>query len=514
MIRTMENESLISIPHQESAMPIISEKNYHAIFEFITDAIFILDVSAGKIFDANDAMIRMYGYASKEEVLRLSMNHLNADIDSYDAKTALVYLQRTIDEGPQTFDWIAKRKDGNTFWVELKLRKINLNGTERILAVGRDISQRKETEEELKKTQEKFRHIIELSTRGIYFYELQDDDRLILTEANPSADRIIGMNHQDTIGRPIEEIFPNLAHTEVPSLYKQIARGEKKSAQFDIEYQSGQISGFYNVHVFRTEKNCIAVNFTEITERKKIELKLEEQAKELLEISKMKDKFMSIIAHDLRSPFNAIIGFADLIIQHFEQMDKNEIIQGVTTIHKASTHIFKLLENLLTWAQNQSGKIIFSPEALNLKKQISQTIHAIESMVKNKNIRINMDIDNECRIYADENMFDTVIRNLISNAIKYSYKGSEITITATDTDRQVEISIADQGIGINPERLSAIFEIDKRSNTIGTDNEQGTGFGLILCKEFINRHQGEIWVKSTPGVGSIFTFSLPKQQYI
>lgn len=493
-------------------VPIISEKNYQTIFDFITDAIFILEVSTGKIIDVNDAMTAMYGYASKEEVLKLTIDNLSPETDPYNDTTAEEHIRRTIDEGPQTFDWIAKRKDGNTFWVEMKLKKINIEGIERILAVGRDISKRKKLEEELKKTEEKFRHIVELSTRGMYFYELQDDDQLILTGANPSADRIIGINHHDIIGHPIEEIFPDLAQTEVPALYKKIAKGEKESTQFDLEYQSGQISGFYNVHVFQTEKNCITVNFTEITERKNIEIKLEEQAKELREISKMKDKFMSIIAHDLKSPFNAIIGFADIIINHFDQLDKEELIQGVTTIHSASTHIFKLLENLLTWAQNQSGKINFAPETLNLRQQISKTIKAIESVAKNKRISIKMKIDNECRIFADENMFDTVIRNLVSNAIKYSYKGSEITIAATETDHQVQISIADKGVGINPERLSAIFEIDKRSNTTGTDNEQGTGFGLILCKEFINRHQGKIWVESTPGAGSIFTFSLPKNK--
>jgi PAS domain S-box-containing protein len=506
----MENESLISKPQKASEVHALNDKNYHTIFDFIADAIFIQDISTGRIIDVNDAMIKMYGYASKDEVLKKNIGNLSAGIDRYDDITAMAHIQRTINEGPQTFDWMAKRKDGHTFWVEMKLRKINIEGTEWILAIGRDISRRKKLEVELIKAEEKFRHIVELSTRGMYFYELQEDGRLILTGANPSADQIIGIDHQDMIGRPIEEIFPDLIQTNVPSLYKMIAKGEKESAQFDIEYHSGQISGFYNVHVFQTEKNCITVNFTDITERKNIEIKLEEQARELREISIMKDKFMSIIAHDLKSPFNAIIGFADLIIKHLDQLDKEELLQGVTTIHNASTHIFKLLENLLTWAQNQSGKINFSPEILNLRKQILKTISTIESVAKNKSISIKMNIDNECRIFADENMFDTVIRNLVSNAIKYSFKGTEITITATETDQQVQISIADQGVGINPERLSAIFEIDKRSNTTGTDNEQGTGFGLILCKEFINRHQGKIWVESTPGVGSIFTFSLPK----
>jgi PAS domain S-box-containing protein len=346
----------------------------------------------------------------------------------------------------------------------------------------------------------------------MYFFEVKENNELILTGANQATDKILGINHVDIIGKSIEEIFPNLLKSELPLLFREVAKGNTDSTQFDFEYQDKNVSGFYNIHVFQTEKNCISVSFTEITERKKIELKLEEQAKELREISKMKDKFMSIIAHDLKSPFNAIIGFADLILKHFDELEKDDIIQGVTTIHSASTHAYKLLENLLTWAQNQSGKIDFNPVVLNLKKQVNKSLNTIEGVAKNKGIQIKVNILDQLAIFADENMLDTIIRNLVSNAIKYSNKGSNITISGTETSQIVEVSISDQGIGINPERLSAIFEIDKRSNTIGTDNELGTGFGLILCKEFLTKHEGKIWVESAQGVGSTFRFSLPKKQ--
>jgi signal transduction histidine kinase len=165
----------------------------------------------------------------------------------------------------------------------------------------------------------------------------------------------------------------------------------------------------------------------------------------------------------------------------------------------------------LTWGKNQSGKLDFSPELLKLNTQIKKSVAAIKSVAQGKNISIIFDIDDKILIFADENMFDTIVRNLVSNAIKFSHRDGKILISAIETDLETQISVIDQGIGIKSERQAALFEIDKRSVTSGTEDEPGTGFGLILCNDFINKHQGKIWLKSTLGSGSIFTFSLPRK---
>jgi len=371
-----------------------------------------------------------------------------------------------------------------------------------------DITKRRQAEEALQKSEEKFRRIVESSTSGMYFYRLEENDRLIFTGANPAADQILGFSHQLLLGKTIEEAFPKLASTKFPDIGKSVAKGEIGPQVFDIEYADELVAGFYNIRVFQTERNTITVNFTEISERRKAALLLEMQAKELQELNATKDKFLSIIAHDLKTPFGAIIGFSDLMLKKFHDLDDESLLKGLRTIENASARAYKLLENLLLWSQNQTGLRQFNPEKFNLATQISESLSMGESAAITKGIRVVTSLKKAYPVFADKNMIDSILRNLISNAIKFSHKGGKIKITVTKLEQELHISVSDNGVGISHQRLSAIFEIDKRTNTSGTDNEQGTGLGLILCKDFVTWHGGKIWVESTPGKGSTFTFSL------
>ena len=163
----------------------------------------------------------------------------------------------------------------------------------------------------------------------------------------------------------------------------------------------------------------------------------------------------------------------------------------------------------MIWAQNQTGGREFNPEILNVKTLISEVISLTESAASNKGIRIIVHIKKAYTIFADKNMIDLVLRNLISNALKFSYKGGKIKINVSDLDNELLVSVSDYGVGIDHEKLSAIFEIDKHTTTLGTDNEQGTGLGLILCKDFIIKHRGKIWAESSHEGGSTFNFTLP-----
>jgi len=372
-----------------------------------------------------------------------------------------------------------------------------------------EITERKQTELALHQGEEKFRRIIESSTNGLYFYQLDENDRLIFIGANPAADRMIGFSHESLIGQSIEDAFPELTPAWLPELCKGIAKGNIGSQGFDFEHSNELNPKYYNVRAFQTGKNTITVSFTDISKRKKAENLLEVQAKELNELNSTKDKFLSIIAHDLKNPFNAILGFSDLMLKNFYQLDDETLLKGLSTIESASVQAYKLLENLLIWSQNQTGRSKFTPEILNLKTQVMESLSAIESAATKKEIQVILDIRKSFQIFADKNMIDSIFRNLISNAIKFSHKKSKIKITATSYDHEIQISVIDHGVGIASEKLSAIFKIDQHLNTLGTDNEQGTGLGLILCKDFIIRHNGKIWVESTPGKGSIFTISLP-----
>ena len=251
------------------------------------------------------------------------------------------------------------------------------------------------------------------------------------------------------------------------------------------------------------------VHINEISERKQAEMLLEKQAKELQELNATKDKFMSIIAHDLRSPFNAIIGFSDLMIKNFHQLDEETFLKGLKIIESASNHAYKLLENLLIWARNQTEKSQFSPEILNLSQLVHEALKTIESTAVHKKISFSTSINKNLQVFADQNMLDSIIRNLATNAIKFSFKEGKVRIKAILTENGVCISVSDKGIGISSDRLASIFEIDKHTNTNGTENELGSGLGLILCKDFVTRHNGEIWIESTLNKGTKVSFTLP-----
>ena len=224
-----------------------------------------------------------------------------------------------------------------------------------------------------------------------------------------------------------------------------------------------------------------------------------------------KNKLFSIIAHDLRSPFTAIIGFSNMLVDSYEEFDDEERKKMIVTVHDSANGAYKLLENLLTWARSQSGRIDFIPKDIYLKEVVSETVSALFAPASKKEIKISETVSDKDMISADKNMVSTVIRNLISNAIKFTPKKGTIQIsTKKQADSNlIEISVKDSGIGIPKDKINELFRVDKNSSTAGTEGEQGTGLGLILCKEFVEKHGGKIWVESEIGEGSEFKFTLP-----
>lgn len=316
---------------------------------------------------------------------------------------------------------------------------------------------------------------------------------------------------------------PNLPQTAI----EQIKAGEpfQYESKFDFNlvksqqlYQTSR-EGIcyleYNIIPLKNEDKVIKgyiAYISEITKRKKAELLLENQAKELQKINLTKDKFFSIIAHDLKSPFNAIMGFSELMLQNYNDLDDATFIKGLKTIESAGNHAFRLVENLLLWSKNQTKGNNFTPEWLSLNKQISESLILAESAIQNKELEVSFKQKQIYNIYTDRNMIDLVLRNLISNAIKFTHKKGKISVTISENDQEILTSITDTGIGISENKLATLFEINKPKNTLGTENEQGTGLGLILCKDFIENLGGKIWVESTLGIGSTFTFSLPQSK--
>ncbi len=231
---------------------------------------------------------------------------------------------------------------------------------------------------------------------------------------------------------------------------------------------------------------------------------------ELIVANKTKDKFFSIISHDLRTPFNAIIGFSDILFNNYDEFEEEEKKEFIKNIRDTSESTYGLLDNLLNWTKLQLDEIVVKQEKVDLHKIVNGNINLLKQSSQGKSIALKSTISEYTIIYADANILNTVFRNLLSNALKFTDKMGEIVISAIDKEKFVEVSIADTGIGISEEDMKKMFVFGENVNKLGTNKEKGSGFGLLLCKEFIEKNKGKIWVESELGKGTKFHFTIPK----
>ena len=240
----------------------------------------------------------------------------------------------------------------------------------------------------------------------------------------------------------------------------------------------------------------------DITENKTNELNL-------IELNATKDKFFSIVAHDLKSPFNSIVGFSEYLVEQVKEKNYENIGKFANIMLQSSNKAMDLLTNLMTWAQSQTGRMEYNPEYFEMTTFIKEATLLLNGIAEQKSIVIENKIATNTQIYADKEMINTVLRNLISNALKFTTTGGKITISTEHIKNELTVTISDNGVGISKDRINKIFNITENYSTPGTQKETGTGLGLILCKEFIEKNNGRIWVKSMVGIGSSFSFSLP-----
>jgi signal transduction histidine kinase len=248
-----------------------------------------------------------------------------------------------------------------------------------------------------------------------------------------------------------------------------------------------------------------SLNLTRIKQKHEII----KQNNALVEINNEKDKFFSIIAHDLKSPFNSILGFNELLLEQIKKKDYENIEEFANLMLQSSNNAVDLLSNLMTWSQSQSGRMEFNPVYFEIASLIEESTRLLNDLAGQKSIKIESTISSAVPVFADKEMISTILRNLISNAIKFTNIGGKISISVDKIDETLKVTIRDNGVGILRESLDTIFNIAGSESTLGTLNEKGTGLGLILCKEFIEKNNGKIWVESKAGIGSSFSFSLP-----
>ena len=279
---------------------------------------------------------------------------------------------------------------------------------------------------------------------------------------------------------------------------------------------SGEISApwFYIVEVpasqiyteYRKLIGLIAIIFILLVVSIFFYVKTVEKNRELRKLHTVKDKLFSVVAHDLRNPIGALISMLELVKMKMVDPEKQTTL--LTEISKRVEDVYRLLDNLLRWAKSQMQGIIFSPVYFDVQKEIQDVMYSVQNAAAEKGISLNLHAENQ-EVFADLDMFSVIVRNLTTNAIKFTTEGGEITISSEISNDKLVISVKDTGTGMTPEAVKNLFSLTKTVSVLGTNNEKGTGLGLLLCSEFVKANGGEIWVNSKQGEGSTFSFSVP-----
>lgn len=357
---------------------------------------------------------------------------------------------------------------------------------------------------ELNESKEHFEQIFNTSPDASVITTL---DNGYVISMNESYSKITGYNKEETIGKSIFD----LKIWKDTNNRNEVVRELKENGYCDnyesifVRKDGKEIIGLMSARIFslNDEKHILSIT-RDITERKLIEQKIREQNEALKRINKEKDKFFSIIAHDLKSPFNGLLGLTELMAKEMNTFTNEEIQNIASKLNQSANNLYRLLNNLLEWARMQRGVTKFIPININLKLLIAGTVDLYSELSASKGVDLIDKTEEDIIIKADISMIETVLRNLISNSIKFTNEGDKIIISAEKNDNTVTISVKDTGIGMKKEIATNLFKIDKVTVRNGTNNEPGTGLGLLLCKEFVEKHNGIIQVRSEEGIGSEF----------
>jgi PAS domain S-box-containing protein len=390
------------------------------------------------------------------------------------------------------------------FAANVRIEKDADNRTIKALGVNQDITKRKRAEDSLKF----FRMMIDKSQDAI---EVIDVETARFIDVNEKACTELGYSRDELLDISVFDIDPNQNMNDFQQMIQNIGQSDSMTVESLHKRKDGSFFPVeINIAIVRLEKTYTIAIVREITERKLVEEEIKRSNEQLKKLNAEKDKFFSIIAHDLKSPFNGFIGLTALMADRTEEFSKDECIENGLLLNKSARNLYKLLENLLEWSQMQKGSISFDPKEINLSTIISQNIETITQRALQKGITILNEIPEAERVYADNDMLNSVMRNLISNSVKFTKRDGKVIIASKMIEgKMLEISVSDTGMGISANDVNRLFKIEEKVSSKGTDGESSTGLGLLLCKEFVEMHGGKIRVESEEGKGSTFYFTLP-----
>jgi len=489
-----------------------SESNYRLLAQNSSDVIWTLDNNYRFTY-ISPAIYQLRGLTPEEamcETIQETMTPQSQEV-AYNVILKGQENERIKNYVPSRIEVEQYHKDGHTIWVEISIRAL-LDKGEKIGYVGnsRDITHRKIAEKALLESEEKFRSLAD--TAKVVISIVADTSGAKFLYVNDEWSRVYGYSKEEAqYLRPIDLVAPEYRQQILDRAAKRM-EGESSPYNYELKTitKSGEIKYFDfspTIINFENQKAFLTTSI-DLTERKRAEEKLREKEVTLRELNAQKDKFFSIIAHDLKSPFSSIMGFSELLMEQINEKDYKGVDEYAKMIVQSSKQALDLLMNLLEWSRAQTGRMQFTPENFDLVHLVEEITLLFDLIAAQKTITINKALPHELNIFADKQMISTVLRNLISNAIKFTRQGGEINFSAQKSAKEILISVSDNGIGIAPERIEKLFRIDENNSTYGTNDEGGTGLGLILCKEFVENHGGRIWVESEQEKGSTFSVSL------
>ena len=421
-----------------------------------------------------------------------------------------------------------RKKNGKLYWASASISPVrdaegaitNYVGVQEDITERRDAREEREqlvkelrrSEETLRKSEELHRITLASISDAVF---MTDDDGLF-TFICPNSDIIFGYSTQEIEGLGnIAALLGSrlLDRGELETL------GEKHNIEWEISDRAGERHTLL-VNVKRVSINGGTLLYTcrDITERKEVEEERERLVDELRkseeamrELNASKDRLFSIISHDLRNPFATLLGYCELLQSDDFEWTEEEIKETIDSIGNVARRTYTLLENLLEWSSVQTERAEHQPSEISVSQIVLDATVQLEQAAQSKQVSLCNDVEAGCRAFADPDMVSSVVRNLLSNAVKFSRSGGEVRVNARESDAYVEVSVEDNGVGISEEDAKGLFRVDSRHTTFGTANERGTGLGLLLCKELVERNGGEIQLESEAGKGTTVRFTLPRE---
>ncbi len=477
------------------------------IIENFSLGIFRITVEGALTF-ANSSLIQMLGFSSQDDLIAgLETNDELRNcfsVEKYSAHTRNNKLAEPVENR-----WV--KKNGQSLLLKEHVNAVK-NGSGHVLYF--DCMVENVTELAII---EKLIHSIQVSDYSI-LKALPDlvfvlSDSGVFLECKNGNYQNLFFNTRQFKGRSVNGVFPKETADQILNIInKALLTGEVETIEFELGSGVPDELIFFEARFVISEYEKVLMILRDITIQKRAEIQIQKFTEELKHLNATKDKFFSIISHDLRSPINGLLGYAEILSNELNNLDKDEIREFAMNIVEISKTTNSLLTNILDWSRVQSGRISFQPEMMDVWKSIDRIFNLLNPSASNKNISLINTVKKETYIYADENMIHSILINLTGNAIKFTNNGGFVRLACEEKESHFHFTVTDNGIGISKINIEKLLHPEIIFSSNGTAKEKGTGLGLLLCKEFIEKHSGRIWIESEEGRGTTFNFTIAKEQ--